>query len=103
MAPIILGLAPTVNATPVTQNLALVADTLTRVDASAGARTMTLPALTYEGAWICVEKTDSSANAVVLSGSIRGTTGTVSLTTSNETLVLIADDTSSWYPVARYK
>ena len=42
------------------------------VDATSGSLTMTLPTPTHLGAYLSVEKIDSTANTVVISGSIRG-------------------------------
>jgi hypothetical protein len=104
MAPIIFASAPTVGSTPVTVDGPLTANRVNRVDATAGNRVMTLPTVTYEGAWIAVEKTDATGNTVSVAGSLRGVPGTdIKLSLRNETLTLAADATSSWFPIASHK
>lgn len=91
-------------AATVTASGALVAAKHNPVDASGGAKTMTLPTGQAEGTSIGVEKFDSSANAVTVSGSIRGVgSSTVTLPWKNEALVLRADSTGSWWPVSGHK
>jgi hypothetical protein len=73
-------------AATVTASGALVPGKHNPVDASGGAKTMTLPTGQAEGATIGVEKLDSSANAVTVTGSVRGTAGqSISLPWAHET------------------
>jgi hypothetical protein len=73
------------------------------VNAAGGAKTMTLPTGQPEGTQISVEKTDASGNAVTISGSVRGSAGTIALTYQRETLLLHADSAGSWWPVAGHR
>jgi hypothetical protein len=50
-----------------------------------------------------VEKVDATANAVTVSGSIRGAATTIGLVLQHETLELVADASGSWWPVAGHK
>jgi hypothetical protein len=74
----------------------------TPVDATNGAVAMTLPTGATPGTQISVEKVDSTANAVSITGSIRGGTATLSLTYQYESLEFIADAAGSWRPVANH-
>lgn len=76
---------------------------LTPVNATSGALTETLPTGQTAGIWIAVQKTDSSTNVVTISGSIRGSAGTINLQLLNETVILIADSAGSWWPSASHK
>ena len=63
------------------------------VDASGGAVTITLPSPSkVTGIPICVIKTDSSANAVTVTGTIAG--GDVSLSNQYDTALLISNGTT---------
>lgn len=76
----------------------------TPVDATAAARTMTLPTGAADGVTIGVEKVDASLNAVSVTGNIRGVPATtITLAWSHETLTLRADATGSWWPVSGHK
>jgi hypothetical protein len=75
---------------------------VTPVDASAGPLTMTLPTGAAQGVLITVEKVDSSANAVTVSGSIRGSAGTLVLSVQYMTATFIADSTGSWRSLSNY-
>lgn len=90
-------------AAAVTTAGALAANKHTPVDASAGALTMTLPTGQAAGTAIAVEKRDSSANVVTVSGSIRGSAGTLSLRGQYETMTLAADSAGSWVPQNDHK
>ena len=73
----------------------------TPVDATSGAVTVTLPSVSASnvGAKLSVEKIDTSANAVTVSGSIRGTASTLTLTTKGAAVELLADSAGSWWPI----
>lgn len=73
------------------------------VDATAGAKTPTLPTPTLIGQIIAVEKTDTSVNTVAISGTIRGSAGTITLMGPNEAVVFVAESLSSWRPYAGHK
>jgi lysophospholipase L1-like esterase len=91
-------------ASTVTASGALVVGKHNPVDATAGAKTMTLPTGAGEGTTIGVEKLDSSANAVTVTGNVRGASGqSITLPWAHETLLLRADATGSWWPVAGHK
>jgi lysophospholipase L1-like esterase len=64
---------------------------------------VTLPTGAPEGAQISVEKTDAGTNTVTLTGSIRGATASVSLAFQSESLLLRADSTGSWRPIAGHR
>jgi DNA-binding beta-propeller fold protein YncE len=87
----------------VTGNAALVADQLTPVNATSGEVTMTLPAGEPGGSLIAVEKTDSTSNAVTIQGSIRGEVTSITLKLQHETVVLEAESSGSWRPLASHK
>lgn len=87
----------------VTANGALTAGKHNRVDATSGTRTMTLPTPSASGR-LLVEKTDTSANLVTVTGSIRGATTSVSLTWQYETLQFACDAAgTTWYPQTGHK
>lgn len=87
----------------VSANGALVAGVHNRVDATSGTRTMTLPAPSASGR-LLVEKTDTSANLVTITGSIRGASTSVSLYWQFETLSLVCDAAgTTWYPQLGHK
>lgn len=83
---------------------ALVPRRLNRADASGGAVTLTLPTGQTEGTELSVEKVDTSANVVSITGSIRGVgASTITLKLKNEAITFRADSTGSWYPLADHK
>lgn len=91
-------------AATITASGALVLNKHNPVDATGGAKTMTLPIGQAEGAQVSVEKTDSSVNAVSVTGSIRGVgSSTISLPWQNEALLLRADSSGSWWPISGHK
>jgi hypothetical protein len=96
-----LAYLPTLTAnSTVTSSGALVANVLTEADATSGALTMTFPVTTINGTLVNVEKYDSSANSVTLSGSIRGqASSSYSLTNQYQAVTLIYFN-GSWWPVA---
>lgn len=81
----------------------LAANKHTPVDATSAARTMTLPTGQAEGTRVIVEKLDSSANTVTVTGSIRGSAATETLIGQYETLNLVADSAGSWHPFSGHK
>jgi hypothetical protein len=86
----------------VTSSGTLAADTATEANATSGNLTMTLPS-SVAGALIVCEKSDSSANTVAITGSIRGvgsSTLTLKLQSESEMLFGYA---SSWWPIAGHK
>jgi hypothetical protein len=89
-------------ATTATSGAALTKGKHTPVNATSAPVTMTLPIGAAEGVEISVEKVDGSANAVTVSGNIRGVgASTISLTNQNDLLELRADASGSWWPTAR--
>jgi hypothetical protein len=68
-------------------------------NATSGAFTITLPAATTAGQRVLVKKTDASANAVTVAGTIDGTTN-ASLAYQNQSIELISDGTA-WQRVVR--
>ena len=87
----------------VTSAATLAADKHTPVDATAAALTVTLPTPTRAGQVVVVEKVDATANAVTVSGTIRGVTATTTLVGQYETLMLISESTTSWRPEASHR
>lgn len=85
-----------------TANGTLPAGQHTPVDATSAALTVTLPSPTDVGAYLIVEKTDSSTHTVTISGSIRGSSSTVVLYWQYETLELYWTGTT-WRPVRGHK
>lgn len=71
------------------------ANTLYQVSASSAAVTVTLPTSSTSQA-IVVKKTDASANAVVLSGTINGSVTTISLLNQNQSKELYANGSGGW-------
>lgn len=68
-------------------------------DATSGTVTLTLPTGKTDGASLSVVKIDSSGNAVVCSGSIRGVgSSSVTLAAQNQLVEFIADSSGSWWP-----
>jgi hypothetical protein len=89
---------------------ALVVNQHNPVNASSGPLTMTLPTGQTAGTWLSVEKTDTSANIVTISGNIRDAASSsinlklVDATNgSHETVWLVADSSGSWWPLASHK
>jgi hypothetical protein len=98
------GVATQQVAATVSASGALVVNKHNPVDASGGTKTMTLPNGQLEGTQVSVEKADTSANAVAVTGSVRGVAGqTISLVWANEALLLRADSNGSWWPIAGHK
>lgn len=97
--------APLTTAATATTNAALAVNVVTPVDATAAARTMTLPSTgLVVGSEIAVEKADSTANTVTVSGTIRGTAASsIVLSLYRESVVFVAESATSWRPVAGHK
>lgn len=97
---------PTVFQLPLAvQNTATTAITLvkgghTPVDATAGPLTVNLPAVAVgnAGRIVSVEKVDASANAVTVSGNIRGSAATFALQLQFQSIEFVADAAGSWRP-----
>jgi hypothetical protein len=85
-----------------TANGILTAGKHTPVSADNGPVTVTLPTSVHVGAALSVEKRDATTNAVIISGSIRGATSTISLAWQYETLTLRYDG-STWVPTEGHK
>lgn len=87
-----------------TSNGALTVGRHNPVDASGGAKAMTLADASLAGQSISVEKTDSSANAVTVTLNLRGTpTSTLNLVWARESVELLSKADGSWWPVAGHK
>jgi lysophospholipase L1-like esterase len=82
---------------------ALVVGKHTPVDATSGALTMTLPTGQAQGTRLSVEKFDSSANVVTVSGSLRGSASTLPLALAHESVLLETDAAGSWWPIGGHK
>lgn len=83
----------------------LTANRYTKADATSAPFTATLPSgggLIY-GAVVAVEKIDATANAVTVSGTIRGVSASLTLILSHETLLFFYEGTGSWRPLASHK
>jgi hypothetical protein len=94
----------TIVGTAITSNGAATVNADNPVNASGGTVTLTLPTGQAQGSTITVEKEDSSANTVVLSGNIRGVgASTMSLLWQFESITLRADASGSWWPIAGHK
>lgn len=93
---------PRTIATTYTANGTLVAGTHTPVDATTGSITVNLPSPTHVGASLSVEKRDASTNAVIISGSIRGPLGSISLVWQFETVTLRWSG-ATWIPTEGHK
>lgn len=92
--------AATLDNASTSANGAVAIGKLTKVDATAAARAMTIPDGTIKGQRVVVEKVDSSANAVTVTGKIRSTgSSSESLTSQYETTEFIWGGTY-WEPVA---
>jgi parallel beta-helix repeat protein len=77
------------------------ADNHNPFDASSGALTVMLPTGQVPGTRVSVEKVDSSANTVTLSGNVRGIPGsTIPLVWQHQSIELVADSLGSWWPIA---
>lgn len=88
----------------VTASGALVVQKHNPVDASSGARTMTLPIGAPEGSQLSVEKVDISTNTVTITGNLRGTaSSSIALVYQRETVQLRADASGSWWPTAGHR
>ena len=100
----VTALAPRTVVATATASAALGKNTHTPVDATSGARTMTLPPGAPQGTLVSVERVDASANVITISGNIRGVpNATLAVLWQGETLELIADASGSWRPVAGHK
>ncbi|MCW2525534.1 MAG: hypothetical protein JWM76_394 [Pseudonocardiales bacterium] len=73
------------------------------VDASSGAKTVSLPTPLVAGEILAVEKADTGTNTVAISGTIRGSVTTVTLSLSRGTVVFEAESLTSWRPFAGHK
>ncbi len=74
------------------------------VDATSGARAMTLANATAAGQVVSFEKSDNSTNAVTLTLNLRGTSSsTLTLSLYREAIVLVSKSDGSWYPFADHK
>lgn len=91
-------------AATVTADGAAVVNKHNPVDATAAARTITLPTGQSEGTQVSVEKVDTGLNTVTVSGNIRGVGGaTIPLAYLSESLMLRADSAGSWWPIAGHR
>lgn len=91
-------------ATTVTANGALVANKHNPVDATSGSRSMTLANATGPGQLVSVEKFDASANTVGVSvTNLRGSVGSITLSSQSQSLLLVSKADGSWWPVASYR
>lgn len=88
--------------TTITSSATLTTGQHTPVDASAAGVTVTLPTGANVGASLSIEKIDATTNAVTITGSMRGTATTLTLTGQYETLELRADSAGSWRPYANH-
>lgn len=85
--------------TAITANGPLGVGKYNRVDATAGALTVTLPTGAAEGATLLVEKSDTGPYTVSITGNIRGVAGSaLFLHLPHEGRTFTADATGSWYP-----
>lgn len=73
------------------------------VDAAAGNKTPSLPTPAFVGQLCSAEKTDSSANTVTISGTIRGSAGTLVLSSQFQSIVFEAESLTSWRPLADHR
>lgn len=83
----------------ITSSSTLAAGQHSLVSASGAVRTMTLPTPLHQGSRIRVEKVDGSGNAVNVTGTIRGASGTVSLTSQYQAVEFWAESLTSWRPI----
>lgn len=93
----------TTTTTTATTSATLAAGKHTPVDATSAALTMTLPTPARAGARLRVEKIDTTANTVTVSGTIRGAATTITLTSQFHTIELVAESVSSWRPVSDHR
>jgi len=97
------GIALGVAATRTTAG-ALVVNKHNPIDATAAPLTMTLPTGQLQGSIIIAEKYDSTANAVTISGNIRGVPASTDvLVLAHQTTMFEADASGSWWPVSSHK
>lgn len=88
----------------VSRDGALVVNSHNPVDASGGVRVVALPAATDDVSTLTVEKIDSSPNAVVVVGNIRGAVVTFSLSLQHEVVQFISRGSDeSWWPIGDHK
>lgn len=76
---------------------------LTPVNAESGEITQTLPTPKELGNLIAIEKTDSSVNAVKISGTIRGESTSATLKLKREIILYEAESKTSWRPISDHK
>lgn len=86
----------------VTSGGPLVTNALNPINATLGPVVMELPTGQQQGSLCAVEKYDSSAHIVSVSGSIQDSSHTLELLYQNETFLFVADATGSWWPVTSY-
>jgi hypothetical protein len=78
-----------------------VANRLNLIDASSGNKTSSLPSSQPQGTIVVVEKVDTTANTVTVSGSIRGlAASTQILALVHQSVMFLADVNGSWWPIA---
>jgi hypothetical protein len=82
----------------VSTSTTLALNTISEVNATSGILTQTLPA-SVAASLIVVDKSDSSANEVTVTGSIRGVTASINVEEQYESLMLYGDGTT-WWPIA---
>lgn len=83
---------------------ALAINTVNPTDATAGPITRALPTGVPGGSLIVIAKTDASANTVTVTGNLRGIpNATLSLYWQNETVLLLADSSGTYWPLASHK
>jgi hypothetical protein len=88
----------------VSANGALVIGKHNPVDATGGARTMTLADAASAGQLVSFEKTDATANTVTATMNLRGTPASAfPLTLQRESMVFVGKADGSWWPVAGHK
>lgn len=76
----------------------------TPANAAGGPITLTLPTTPAAGKMLSVEKTDTSINAVTITGNIRGAAGqSIILSLYRETVGFVSDGSNSWWPVFGHK
>lgn len=90
-------------AATVTASGALVVGKHNPVDATSGAKVLTLANATAAGQLVGIEKVDATANAVTLSANLRGSASTIALSLAHESLVLVSKADGSWWPVSGHK
>lgn len=73
------------------------------VDATSATRNVSIPDASSPGLLIGIEKTDASANTVVITGKFRGVTGstsTITLHWSRQTILFLSNADGTWWPIA---